>query len=430
MRPFGVRSLGLMLVGIVLILGARPLSGQEKSNDWPQFRGPGGQGVSPAKGLPVTWSAQENIVWKTDQAGPGTSSPIIVKDRIYLTSYSGFGIPGQPRGDMEQLRLKVVCLERNTGKVVWTNEVMPKLPEQGTIRENHGYASSTPACDGERLYVFFGKTGVFAFDLEGKQLWQADVGSGLNGWGSATSPILYRDLVIINASVESQSLVALDQKTGKEVWRARGMRESWNTPILVPLKDGKTELVVGVFGKVLGIDPATGEQLWSCSNNITWYIVPTIVAHEGTVWSIGGRSGVAAVAVNAGGRGDVTNSHRLWTGMKGSNVSSPIIHEGHLYWMNDNTGVAFCAEAKTGNIVYEQRIGGAGQVYASPVLADGKIYYVSRTGRTIVVAASPKFEQLAINDLQDRSMFNASPSVAGDQLFIRSDKFLYCIGKK
>jgi outer membrane protein assembly factor BamB len=237
-------------------------------------------------------------------------------------------------------------------------------------------------------------------------------------------------LVIVNASVESESLVALDTRTGKEAWRARGIREAWNTPALVATSDGQTELVVAMPKKVLGLDPATGEQLWSCDNEIGWYIVPSVVGQGGNVWSIGGRSGIAAVAIRTGGRGDVTTTHRLWTSRKGSNVSSPVVHGRYLYWMHDNLGMAYCAEAESGKIVYEQSIPRAGQVYASPVLAGGKLYYVARTGRTYVVTASPKYELLAVNEPLERGTFNASPAIAAGRLFLRSDRFLYCIGKQ
>jgi len=419
--------LGAFLVlagGLVL-----PLSASLQPTDWPQFRGPGGLGVSDATGLPLTWSQTENMAWKTALPGPGTSSPIVVGDRIYLTYYTGYNVPGGDTGDMQQLKLHVICLSLADGSVVWTNEVAPTLPEQDRIREGHGYASSTPASDGERLYVFFGKTGVFAFDLDGREIWRADVGSHLNGWGSAASPIVWGDLVIINASVESERLVALDKKTGKPRWQAGGIKEAWNTPLVVPVKDGQPELVVGMPKKVMGFDPATGATLWNCSNDIGWYIAPSAVAHDGIVWSIGGRSGPAAVAVQAGGSGDVTDSRRLWSSTKGSNVSSPVYHDGHLYWAHDNLGIAYCANAKTGSVIYEERLPRAGQVYASPIVADGRVYFLSRGGRTFVLPARPQFELLATNDLDDRSMFNASPAVAGKRLLIRSDKFLYCLGQ-
>jgi outer membrane protein assembly factor BamB len=424
------RQLWCLMIAVGVLSGSGSFAADVPKDDWPQFRGPGGLGVSTSRNLPTSWSATENVVWKTALPGPGTSSPIVVGDRVFLTCFSGYNVPGQDRGEPQDLKLHVLCLSRGNGEIQWNTTIAPQLPEQASIREAHGYASSTPVCDGERVYVFFGKTGVFAFDLRGQQLWQADVGSELNGWGSAASPVLFDNLVIVNASVESQSLVALNRQSGREVWRAKGIREAWNTPVLVPLKTGKHELVLGKLRQVVGFDPATGDELWNCSNDISWYIAPSVVAQNEVVWSIGGRSGVAAVAVKAGGRGDVTGTHRLWTSHKGSNVTSPIIHDGHLYWMHENLGIAYCAEGDTGTLVYEVRVPQASQVYASPVLADGKLYYISRTGRTFVLAAGPEYELLATNDLGDRSMFNASPAVTGSRLLIRSDLFLYCLGSR
>jgi outer membrane protein assembly factor BamB len=325
------------------------------------------------------------------------------------------------------LKRHLLCLHRDDGRIVWTNEIEAAQPEQPKVRD-HGYASSSPAIDADRLYAFFGKTGVFAFTHEGRQLWRADVGTTVHGWGSASSPVLHGDLVIINASVESESLVALNRETGREVWRAGGILESWNTPILAAVDGGGTELVLAIHGKVLGFDPDSGRLLWSCATDIKWYMAPSLVTRDGVVYCIGGRSG-GALAVRCGGRGDVTQSHRLWTGRKGSNVSSPILHEDRLYWMHESTGVACCADATTGAIVYEERVPGAGQVYASPVLADGKLYYVARNDGVFVLAAKPGFELLAHNRLNDRSTFDASPAVTGNRLFLRSDRFLYCLGK-
>lgn len=417
------------LLGIAIFtMGYEPLAAQEKT-DWTQFRGPTSMGKFTGPALPVTWSAKDNIAWKIPMPGAGGSSPIIVGDKIFLTAFSGFAVPGQSGGSMDKLTRHVLCLNRADGKTIWNKEVAPKLPEQASIRESHGYASSTPVADNERVYVFFGKSGVFAFDFNGKQVWQADVGANLNGWGSATSPVLHGDLLYVNASIESESLVALDRKTGKEKWRAKGIKESWNMPLLVTLPGGKTELVVAIMGKILGFDPQTGTQLWSCNTDIGWYMVPSLVAEDGVIYCIGGRTG-GALAVRAGGKGDVTKSHRIWTGTKGSNVSSPVLHKGHLYWMHEALGIAYCADLKTGAIVYEQRIPGAGQVYAAALLADEKIYYLARNGKTYVVAAKPTYELLATNDLGERSVFNSSPSAAGGRIYIRSDATLYCIGKK
>lgn len=414
-----------LLVFVAVLRGADLRAQPHSASEWRQFRGPGGQGVSQSDGLPIAWSADHNLAWKTPLPGPGGSSPVVFRDRIYVTCYSGYGVPGSTSGDLSALQRHVICLDRATGKILWTKDVPAAQPEQVKVRD-HGYASSTPVADDERLVVFFGKSGVFAFDHSGRQLWHADVGSKTHGWGSAVSPILNKDYVVINASVESESLVALNKVTGKEAWRAGGIKESWNTPILVPVSGGREELVMAIFGKVLGFDPDSGEQLWSCPTGIGWYMVPSLVYHQDIVYCIGGRTG-GALAVRVGGRGDVSRSHRIWTLSKGSNVSSPIYHEGHLYWLHENLGIFYCVEAASGKLIYEERLGNAGQFYSSPVLANGKLYAITRRGAGFVLAATPHFEQLARNDLSDRGSFDASPAVDGNRLLVRSDKFLYCL---
>jgi outer membrane protein assembly factor BamB len=183
--------------------------------------------------------------------------------------------------------------------------------------------------------------------------------------------------------------------------------------------------------KVLSLDPATGKQNWSCRTDIGWYMVPRLVSDGDTVCVVGGRDGITSLAVKLGGQGDVTKSHRLWTSTKGSNVSSPILHEGHLYWMNDVSGIAFCAVAATGKTVYEERTNVGAGIYASPVMAEGRIYYVMRTGRTLVLPAAPRYEVLATNDLgEQRIQFNSSPAFAGGKIYLRTDRYLYCIGSK
>jgi outer membrane protein assembly factor BamB len=415
------------ILSIAGMIGGPAVSSAQKNGDWPQFRGPGGQGLAGNAQLPTKWSKDQNIVWKVSLPGPGASSPVVFGERIYLTCYTGFGVQGAA-GGMERLERQLFCLDRD-GKMVWQMGMKAKLPEAETIREGHGYATSTPAVDKDHIYIFFGKTGAFAFTHDGKQVWEADLGSQINGWGSANSPLLHGDLVIVNASIESESLVALDRATGKEKWRVKGIRESWNMPIIVDSGSQK-ELVVATAGKVLGINPNTGEQLWSCATDIGWYMVPGLVASDGVVFCVGGRSN-QGLAVKVGGSGDVTRTNRIWTINRGTNVPSPVYHDGHVYWMNDNSGNAYCAELKTGKIVYDERLERANQVYASPILASGRIYYLDRGGKTYVVAAKPTLDVLATNDLRERGdVFNASPAVWGDRLLIRSNKYLFCIGEK
>jgi outer membrane protein assembly factor BamB len=255
------------------------------------------------------------------------------------------------------------------------------------------------------------------------------VGSSTHDFGTGTSPVLFQDLVIVNASVESDSLMALDKSNGKERWRKTGMPMSWSTPVLVDVHQ-RQELIVSVMGKLLAFDPESGEELWHCQG-IGEYVCPSVIAHGGVVYAIGGRTG-AGLAVRAGGRGDVSKTHVLWRIKRGSNVTSQVYHDGYLYWTNESRGVLYCVRASDGAIVYEQHLQPTPDlIYASPVVADGRIYIVSRTAGTYVVAAEPTFKLLAHNTLDsDTSVFNASPAVSESQLFLRSDKHLYCIGQR
>ncbi|MDA1054869.1 MAG: PQQ-binding-like beta-propeller repeat protein [Planctomycetota bacterium] len=392
------------------------------AGDWPQFRGPGGLGVSEERNLPVEWSDTENLAWRTALPGYGASSPITLGGKVYVTCYSGYGTGGESQS-MEDLTLHVVCVNRNDGSIAWDKNVKPKLPESERVRD-HGYAGPTPATDGEFLYVFFGKTGVFKFDLNGKQIWQADVGSKTHGWGCGTSPVLFENLVIVNASVESGSLIAIDKASGNEVWRAGGMQSSWNTPHLVQLANGQQELVVSVQGNILGFDPKTGNELWRC-DGIPDYVCPSVISQQGIAYVIGGRTS-RAIAVRAGGRGDVTDTHRLWEAKAGANVASPVILDGHMYWVSDRNQIAYCVRLSDGDVLYSERF--RGQPYASATAGDGKIYIVTRNGGTYVLAATPEFTQLAHNKFDDNSTFNASPVISNGQIFLRSDRFLYCVG--
>lgn len=401
--------------------------------DWTRFRGPDARGVGEATGVPATWTAEENVVWKTALPGFGTSSPITYGDKIFLTCYSGYGLGEDEPGEQEDLQHVVLGVDRADGEIVWAKATKARLPDTkyGGFVALHGYASGTPTTDGRTVYAFFGRSGVFAYRLDdGEPLWRAEVGDGTHAWGSGTSPILFENLLIVNASVESESVVALDKKTGEEVWRVPGMKSSWSTPLVVDLPDGSHELVVSSHGKIRGIDPATGKELWECAG-VPDYVCPAVTAHEGIVYVTGGRKPYT-VAVRAGGRGDVTGTHVLWELRETPKVATPLYHDGHLFWL-DQRGMATCVDAKTGEVVYKERmdISGKGdRVYASPVLVDGKLFCVTRADGTIVLAAGPEFRQLAHNDLGDPSVFNATPVPLDDgRLLVRSDRFLYCLGK-
>jgi outer membrane protein assembly factor BamB len=414
-----------------LFLPAAPADA--KGDNWPGFRGPHETGASTQTGLPTKWSDTENLRWKTKLPGPGGSSPITFGDRVFVTCYTGYGIPADDDGDPKNLKRHLLCLDRKKGTILWDKEVAAKLPES---RYNppyitlHGYASSTPVTDGERVYVFFGKSGVFAFDFSGKELWHADVGTRTHVWGSATSPVLYKDLVIVNASVESEALIAFQIKDGKEAWKCPGTKGSWNSPVLVDVAGGKKELVMRAPGSVLGVDPASGKKLWHVDVVRDLYVCPTVVANDGIIYSLGGRFQGLTVAIKAGGQGDVTATHKLWSKRLGGPIPSPVLVGENLYWVSDD-GTAYCVKAKDGSKVYQERLKNAGRIYASAAIADGKIYVVTREKGTFVLAAKPKFEVLAHNVFEsDRSIFNGSPAISKGELLLRSDTHLYCIGNK
>lgn len=264
--------------------------------EWTRFRGPNGLGKSEEKGLPVKWSATENIIWRTELPGAGASTPVTDGKRVYVTCYSGYGLSPAEPGKMEDLMRHLVCIDRASGKILWNKDFKPLLPEHKYQGEGsyHGYAPSTPALDGNRLYAFFGKSGVHCMDLDGNPIWHASVGDRVNGWGSGASPVVYGDLLIVNASVESGSLVALDRKTGKEVWRADGVRAAWNTPMPVDAPDGKKELVVSTNSRLLAFDLATGKPLWN-ADGVHSYVCPSVTAADGVVFALGGGSTSLAV---------------------------------------------------------------------------------------------------------------------------------------
>ena len=414
---FAISSLGILSAG---------------QGDWTGFRGPNGGGKAEATNLPTTWDAQKNIVWKTELPGLGTSSPVILGTKIYLTGYSGYGELIKEPGDMQSLMRHLICLDRQSGQIRWTKDFAPKLPESKYRSGNdsrHGYASSTLATDGKKLYGFFGISGVYGFDLEGNTLWNTPVGSGTHGWGSGTSPLLYKNLVIVNASIESQALVALNKDTGQIVWQTPEIKSCWSSPQLVQV-GGKQELVLNAPRRVMGFDPDTGTEMWRCDGIPDGYICPTVITHEDVVFAIGGRKNTA-IAVRAGGRGDVTQTHVLWTTDRGSNVSSPVYLDGHLYWCHESRGKAYCLDAKTGKIVYEESLTPRpGLIYSSFTAADGKLYAPSQEKGTYVVAAKPEFQQLAVNQFQDdASRTNGSIAVSNNQLIMRTDKAIYCIGQ-
>ena len=434
-----------ILCVLALIIGLNSLV---SASDWSRFRGPNGSGISSdTASTPVEWSPDRNVRWKTPLPGAGVSSPIVVGDLLFVTCYSGYGANF---GKIEDLKRHLVCVDRSSGKILWDKSVDAVLPEDsysGMGIPSHGYASHTPVSDGKHIYVFFGKSGVLAYDLEGKQRWHQSVGteSDRRRWGSASSPILHEDNVIVVASAESEAIIALNAETGDEVWRqeAAGLANVWGTPLIVKIDDERTDLVLGVPYEIWGFNPDSGKLRWYSEISAGDQYSSSLVAVQDVVYSIEGRGGGSA-AVRAGGKGDVTKSHTVWSGSDSSRFGTPVVYQGRLYFFA--SGVATCNDAKTGKKVFQGRLeggsssggggrsrfgrGGGGSNYSSPVIADGKIYYVQSSGSCFVLKAGDKFEQLAVNSVTtDRESFGATPALSNGEIFLRSDKHLYCVSE-
>jgi len=407
------------------------------AEQWVNFRGPGMRGNSDETGLPVTWSETENLKWKTALPGHGSASPIVVGEKVFVTCYSGYGLEKDNPGDIENLRRHLVCVDAGNGKILWDESiaaVQPELPFKGQLTQ-HGYAASTPASDGEHVYAFGGKNGVFAFDLDGNLIWERSVGTGSDKmkWGSAGSVTLYKNLVIINAWDESKTLYALNKNDGEVVWK-RDLSETgltFTTPLLADVA-GRTELVMPLPTQVWGLNPDTGKTLWFVRTTMKDSTIgtPVVVGDVAYIHGGGVRS-LNSMAVRLGGSGDVTDTHVLWSGKQATSVPSPVYFDGMLYWVTSG-GKACCQDTKTGELKYSEDLPIARRfvVYASMVEAEGRLYAVSRRGGTYVLPANRKFEIIANNKFaSDGSDFNASPAIDNGRMFLRSDRYLYCLAK-
>jgi outer membrane protein assembly factor BamB len=397
------------------------------AGDWPGWRGPQGNGQTAEKNLPLTWSDKENVRWKISLPGEGNSSPVILGDRVFLSQ--SLDKPGHKRA--------LWCLNRANGKMLWQREVEfePKEPTHGT----NSFCSATPLTDGERVIVSHGSAGLYCYDLKGNEQWKYDVGKLWHIWGNASSPIFYKNLVILWCGPgERQFLVALDKKTGTKVWQfdepdgKSGMGESrewlgsWATPVVVTV-GRRDELILPVPHKVKGIDPATGKELWFCDGmGPLVYGSPTVSA-DGIVVAFSGYGG-PCLAVKAGGQGDVTKTRRLWhqKGKVPQSIGSPVILGDRCYFV-DEPGTARCIDIKTGDDVGEsQKIA---KTWSSVIHADGKLYLATYDDGVFVLEASPKFTELAHNVLGKERM-RATVSVADGALYIRTFQHLWCIGAK
>jgi outer membrane protein assembly factor BamB len=424
-----------------------PASSAGAETNWPQWRGPDGSGVSAEKGLPDEWGEARNVRWKTPLPGKGHSSPVVWGKRVFVTTaIEGPFVPGAKAathkiegqewkhpdsvGADRRHTFKVIALDRDTGKVVWEQTAWEGTPYDDRHRKG-SYAAATPATDGRMVYAYFGSEGLYAYDVGGKLAWKFMPGKlGTVGMGNGTSPVLYENFVIVQADEEEGKdsfIVALDKKTGREIWRTpRKVQVSWATPLLV--NTGKrTELVASGTEAVISYDPATGKELWR-SKGVESNAIPSPVpttAHDMVVVSAGFPAKVA-YAIRLGASGELKDSDIAWRYARGTAyVPSPILYGDYVYLLTDK-GIMTCLDARTGELKYEgARVPVPATFTASPVAFDGKILLTSEDGDTFVVKAGPKHEVLRTNSLGEPVY--ASPAVADGKLFIRGERHLYAI---
>jgi outer membrane protein assembly factor BamB len=398
--------------------------------NWPAWRGPEGTGVASEKNLPLHWSTNENVRWHTALPERGNSTPIVWNERVFLTQTVG------SRGTL-------MCFDRGNGKLLWQEG--PSFPEKEMSHDTNPQSSSSPVTDGERVIAWFGSAGLFCYDFKGKEMWHRDLGQQRHIWGYGSSPIIHEDLCILNFGPGPRTfLIAVEKKTGKTVWQVNepggdsgedkpGESKptwigSWSTPIIIKAA-GREELVLSWPKRVVAFDPASGRELWTCSGlNPLAYTSPLYDKEKEIIVAMGGFGGMA-LAVKAGGSGDVTETRRLWHHPKTKQrIGSGVIHDGYIYILND-PGVAECFELETGKLVWEERLKGLGSRsdnWSSMIVSDARLYAINQGGDAFVLKASPKFEVLATNSMREPTI--GSMAVSDGQIFIRTYKNLWCIG--
>jgi outer membrane protein assembly factor BamB len=465
-----------LVAGLLTISPWVALADDPPGDHWRRWRGPEATGVAPHGDPPVDWSETTNVKWKVAIPGSGNGSPIVMGNRIFLLTAiktdrtaesdggttqpdrdtpfrlvqnefeprrrEGRGAPGQRgfgggRGfgrassPTNYYQFVVLCLDRQTGEVLWQRTAAEVIPHEG----HHGtgsFASAAPVTDGRNLYVSFGSRGVYSYDLDGKLRWKYDVPPlyTRNSFGEGASPELYGDTLVVNCDQERQSfIVALDANTGQERWKQlRDEETSWGTPLIVE-HGGVVQVIVNAMNRARSYDLATGEVLWECGGQASGP-VPTAIVHEGLVFCMTGHRGSALYAIPLDARGDITGSDQIaWHRSRDTPyVPSPLIYDGLMYFTKSNNAILTCVKASTGEELYGgKRLPGMDSIYASPVAAAGRIYIAGRNGTTIVLKHGPKFEVLATNELEEG--FDATPAIVGKEIFLRGTEHLYCISR-
>jgi outer membrane protein assembly factor BamB len=419
--------------------------------NWPQWRGPDANGVSLYGKAPVEWDENKNIKWKIEIPGKGHATPLIWGNQVFVLTAiephkkieheKEVTDQGQDQGlgrsisTDDMIKFAIFAINRSDGSIMWQHSAREEVPHEGS-HSTGSWASNSPVTDGEHIFAYFGSRGLYCYDMQGRLIWDKDFGNMtiMRTFGEGSSPALYKDKIVVNWDHEGQSFItALDKSTGKELWKMdRDEGTSWATPLIVE-SNGKPQVITNATGKIRSYDLATGHLLWE-SSGMTQNVIPSPVTAKGMVYIMSGFKGSALQAIRLSeAKGNIAGSKALvWTLDKDTPyIPSPLLYDDILYFMSGMAGNSLsCVNAGTGEAYYSnQRLKGLGSlIYASPVLASGKVYIASRNGKTLVIKHGPQFEVLATNELDDS--FSASPVIVDNELYLRGEKYLYCITEK
>ena len=432
---------GLALVSAALASGVLTAADPAAEQFWPQWRGPYASGVSRRANPPTEWSETKNIRWKVEIPGRGSASPVVWGDRLLLVSAVPVGVQGaashearvgiQPR---EVHRFIVMAIDRRSGRVVWERTAREERPHEPSMKDGT-WASSSAITDGQRVFAFFESSGLYAYDMEGTLLWQKQLGEkkmfGDVGESGAT-PVLHGNRLVVAWDHQGSSfVVALDARTGEEIWRAgRQEVDAWATPLIVE-HDGRAQVVTAAEKRLRSYDLETGRIVWE-SEGLTMNPIPSPVGEDGMVFATSGFRGSNLKAIRlADARGDITGSKAIaWTLDRDTPyVPSPLLYDGVLYLLKSNSGILSAFDAVTGKPHYQlQRLAGVSEVYSSPVGARGRVYVTSRDGKTLVIRHGATYEVLAENTLDDG--FDASAALVDGDIYLRGYRYLYNIAER
>jgi outer membrane protein assembly factor BamB len=449
------RAIAVAFVAPAILAGVAGAASPEALENWPQWRGPLCTGVAPLANPPLRWSESENIKWKVKVPGSGLASPIVWGDKVFVQSAvptdrkaegtlvtADSTAPADPAAKRDRMRTPkpevfyqfvLICLNRQTGEELWRRVCREEVPHEGH-HPDHGFASYSPVTDGQHVIAHFGSRGLYCCDFQGKLQWQKDLGkmTTSNTFGEASSPALFENtIVVIWDQIGDDFIAAFDKRTGAELWRTAREEEdtNWSTPLVVQ-HAGKPQAVTTASGKIRSYDLADGKPIWECSG-MTECAIPTPVALDNIVYVMSGFRGSNLLAIKLGQTGDLTNSDAIsWSyGKDTPYVPSPLLYDRRLYFFKGNNPIISAFNIDGGTPVFgPQRLEEAKGVYASPVGAAGRVYFICRNGFTFVVQHADQFMVLGTNKLDDE--LNATPAVVGNEIFLRGKEHLYCIAEK